>query len=495
LVWTFALTGIAAAQPDTGPVTLHPRLDAARAVKQTISAAGGGTLTTISADGVVYTLTFPPGALLSDLAITMTPIAGIDGLPFSGGLVAGVQLEPDGLILFQPATLNLLLPNPVDPMLETPISYHGSGDGMYLYALRVDPAQTTFDILHFSGYALAQATTDERAAQLARTVKSTADDYAQQVSAILIQEREAELLGLGDNSGAWQQSVQQLAQDFYDRSIAPNLAAMASDCGSATALASTAFTWLHQAALLGLQVDRQSAAIQAAVNSGTAVCWRDAWKRCRDNSDPTEGVNMIRYDRQLELLGGANLIDSNSTVEDMQCLQMHFTLDFNSKYVLPEYGPNLLNISMQVHGRGIDLEYKPDAKHFESATVHVAWDGITYQSPRGCSSITTAGPPLYQVTLTPNLNMTSSGSHLVDLLYLTGGPGTETLVYGEPGGQGRCGSQTLSTATLGGASEAMDVDKPVTVPFGVVTEVDRTGTFGGRSYKESTSLMLTRSVP
>jgi hypothetical protein len=131
--------------------------------------------------------------------------------------------------------------------------------------------------------------------------------------------------------------------------------------------------------------------------------------------------------------GSSCLIDSNSQVEDLQCLKMHFTLDFNSKYMLAEYGQNLANITMQVHGRGIDLEYKPEARHFESAMQRVAWDAISFQSPRGCSSVTTGVPPLYQVILTPNLNMSQGASRLVDLLYEIGGPGTETTVYAAPG--------------------------------------------------------------
>lgn len=83
------------------PVTVSPTLDTERAITQVISATNGGTLTTTGADGSVFQLTFPANALASDEQVTMTPLALFGGLPVSGGLRAGVDLQPDGLPLKQ----------------------------------------------------------------------------------------------------------------------------------------------------------------------------------------------------------------------------------------------------------------------------------------------------------------------------------------------------------------------------------------------------------
>ena len=83
------------------PVNITVSTDSAHAAAETITAANGGTITATGADGTIFTLTVPANALLTDEAVTMTPISSVGGLLISGGLVAGVQLAPEGLRLFQ----------------------------------------------------------------------------------------------------------------------------------------------------------------------------------------------------------------------------------------------------------------------------------------------------------------------------------------------------------------------------------------------------------
>ena len=88
----------------------------------------GGTLTTTSADGVGYTLTIPPGAVFGPVEITMTPISLADS-PLQAE-VLGVALEPDGLMLFEPATLEI---SGGDLTSETTATFHADRDGGDLY--------------------------------------------------------------------------------------------------------------------------------------------------------------------------------------------------------------------------------------------------------------------------------------------------------------------------------------------------------------------------
>jgi Big-like domain-containing protein len=69
-----------------------------RATSATIGNAGG-TITATSAAGVTYNFIVPALALDSSVRITVTPIARIGGLPFSGGLLGGVEFQPSGLKL------------------------------------------------------------------------------------------------------------------------------------------------------------------------------------------------------------------------------------------------------------------------------------------------------------------------------------------------------------------------------------------------------------
>ena len=69
--------------------------------------AEGGQITATAADGTRFTLVVPPQALLSEVEIKMTPVAQVGLFPLSGDLVAAVQLEPEGLLLWEPASLTI----------------------------------------------------------------------------------------------------------------------------------------------------------------------------------------------------------------------------------------------------------------------------------------------------------------------------------------------------------------------------------------------------
>ncbi len=65
-------------------------VDPVKAVNDSIGPSGG-TLTTTGANGVVFTLTIPPHALVAPERITMTPVKSMGRLPFSGGFFGGVD--------------------------------------------------------------------------------------------------------------------------------------------------------------------------------------------------------------------------------------------------------------------------------------------------------------------------------------------------------------------------------------------------------------------
>jgi hypothetical protein len=76
------------------PLTVAITGDSSKAVRQSIPMTGGSIVAT-GADGTIYTLTIPEGALLSEREITLTPISSIDNLPLSGGLLGAVQISPE----------------------------------------------------------------------------------------------------------------------------------------------------------------------------------------------------------------------------------------------------------------------------------------------------------------------------------------------------------------------------------------------------------------
>ena len=134
--------------PLTGnPVTIAPAMDASHQVSANISTAGG-TLNLTDAAGNQFSLTIPANAVLSPVMITMTPVTAISGLP-QGTFAAGVELGPDGLELFAPATLTVNLAAPVNS--PVPLGWHGTGSGIYLNPLQPGSKTLTMQLMHFSG--------------------------------------------------------------------------------------------------------------------------------------------------------------------------------------------------------------------------------------------------------------------------------------------------------------------------------------------------------
>ena len=169
------------------PRTPSPRavsvaVDAARSVGGQLSPAGGGATAT-AADGTTYTLTIPQGAVLDEVAIKLTPIASVQNLPLSGGFVAGVHLEPEGLRLLQRATLVITPSRSVPDNTRTGFAYYDLGREFHLYPIRGSASAVTFSVTHFSGYGVGEGTQSDRSQQAAGNPPSDPLDQAQQQTA------------------------------------------------------------------------------------------------------------------------------------------------------------------------------------------------------------------------------------------------------------------------------------------------------------------------
>ena len=132
-----------------------PRIDAARARRGTLGRLGG-TVSATGADGTIYALVVPPGALTADTAITLTPLRAIAGLPVTGPAV-GVQFGPDGLVLRQPATLRITRKGAA-PRTTVGYVYVGNGRDVALERARRAGSSLTIEISHFSGAGAGQIT-------------------------------------------------------------------------------------------------------------------------------------------------------------------------------------------------------------------------------------------------------------------------------------------------------------------------------------------------
>lgn len=130
------------------PTTVRPSLDPARKTSAAIGPRGGA-LSLTDGKGNRFTLTIPAQAVLAAQTITMTAISSASGLP-GPGFVAGVQLEPDGLVLFTPATLKMELAGPV-PDGVLPVGWRGDRPGVYQNPTLPGTGPLTVFLSHFSG--------------------------------------------------------------------------------------------------------------------------------------------------------------------------------------------------------------------------------------------------------------------------------------------------------------------------------------------------------
>jgi hypothetical protein len=127
-------------------------LDAERRAATTLGPAGGSVETT-GADGTVYTLTLPEGALAFDVEIAITPVAAIADLPF-GTLAGAAQFEPEGLDLFGIATLTIEPPGGVlvpEGQGVAGFDYTRTGDDFALGLVSEDGSSISIPVIHFSG--------------------------------------------------------------------------------------------------------------------------------------------------------------------------------------------------------------------------------------------------------------------------------------------------------------------------------------------------------
>jgi hypothetical protein len=109
----------------------------------------GGVLEATAADGTVYTLSVPAGALVGPEQITMTPLTAVDGMP--GELSAGgVLLEPEGLVFLASAELQVDLGEGASGSDLFSAATFADGVDLHLTSAAVDGETLVLDVPHFT---------------------------------------------------------------------------------------------------------------------------------------------------------------------------------------------------------------------------------------------------------------------------------------------------------------------------------------------------------
>lgn len=141
------------------------QVDTARTARATVGPAGGSVSTT-AADGRVYTLTVPAGALPAAVEITAAPVGSMGSAPLAAGLKGAVRFGPAGLKFNVPALLRIEGAATTAAAGRRLVGFVRSDDGatMNLVPVAVAGAALELPVLHFSDGGVSEASAAELAA-------------------------------------------------------------------------------------------------------------------------------------------------------------------------------------------------------------------------------------------------------------------------------------------------------------------------------------------
>jgi len=251
---------------DQGPF-VSPVVDTDREQSALVGPEGGSVRAT-AADGSVYTLAIPAGALAEETQISLAPIRAIDDLPMSGGLIDGVHFEPSGLQLLLAAMLTVELASPPaigEGEVFVGFTYDGDGENLALAVPEVDGNTFNLPIHHFSGGGAGAATPSDLEATFA---PGTSDAFIAELSAAI--------------PAADAAAFESILRRWYQAVVKPELqAAVANDAALERSL-DTQGRWRDAQLMLGVSVDDlvseshalAAAALEDAVARANDLCER-----------------------------------------------------------------------------------------------------------------------------------------------------------------------------------------------------------------------------
>jgi len=345
-------SGIFASVGDTGAFpggySVSSVLDSANAASADLDSTGGA-LSVTGADGTVFTLEVPPQALASPEMVTVTPVSRIDRFPFSGGLAAGVEIEPAGLNLMLPATLTIQPPALPPPDRTLPYSYSQGGEDFILYPRNVDTSSLRLPLVRLGGYGVGLGDQSDAARQAGRTPSAPLSPYLQQY---------AEDVFLRESGSIGQSELQtrgtQIYRDAYEQVVVPLLA---TSHGASARLSprteptctfigddgqeydvkeglTQLFGVIRQKQMMGI-VD-ESGEVETGLQEAMAAlqaCIQQAFDRCVARTDPLEATWMLQLSLQLQALGEEDPLLTTFIEGGLLERCLRFEIDFESKIV------------------------------------------------------------------------------------------------------------------------------------------------------------------
>ena len=284
------------------PVDVTVTTQPARAGSARVTTAGG-VVTATATDGTVYTLALPPNALLFDTTVTITPITSVSGLDAASGRFIGVKLEPDGIELYEPATLRMQPPEGERVGVMGFMAHDGKN--VYRAPFSVDPARLELKVFHFS---TALGRINQGDAGPAPANDPMPDDRAGQLQAVLEILARAERERLRDGEGdadKFQENVIKVMRSFWEREVLLIITGMQFDCQAYITKQHIATTWTHVAGVFGVDdvFESEMHQVDEAIIVALKNCWEEVTTPCLEAEKVYMAVSIAKLLARVEVFG------------------------------------------------------------------------------------------------------------------------------------------------------------------------------------------------
>jgi hypothetical protein len=255
------------------------------AVSSEVTAAGG-TISATGSDGTKYELAIPPNALDETTTITLTPAAAsgtIFGETRTSAL--GVQFAPQGLFLWERATLTVTPAAKVDIPLAEQLFVHWEDGGKDLGVAPIDPGSKAMKVYvdHFSGVSIFDVKgLDAKLSTLDQWISDTQDEqFLSQMAVAAGLEREGSMA----YQALHDQIVGELGQAYIDEALNPRIAEAKTSCARAKLAMTSAIAFSRDLGMLG-EAKMAETWMQKAMGvfpDRATVCMKEEYEICRDN--------------------------------------------------------------------------------------------------------------------------------------------------------------------------------------------------------------------
>lgn len=359
----------------------------------------GGTITATGRDGTVFSLELPPDALPQPQTVTLTPVSRIDRLPFSGGLIAAVEIEPDGLDLMVPATLTIR-PATIPPVDRTlPFAYSSGGEDFILYPRNVDTSSLRLPLVRLGGFGAGQGGQAEAASQAGRPAAGALSPYLQRYAYEVflrttgqISQNELMSRGILIYREAWDEVVAPLLNRArQSAAIAPLSARRQEGCDLTPEDFMQMLGLIKQKQMLGIE-DPDTGRVENGLEEAREYlrgCQQEAFDRCVALTDPFEIQRMAQIARQLQVLGEEDLLITTFIEGGLLERCVRFELDFESKIVEEGTLPGVSWVQrLKYRAQRVPLRFDYGGNPYASRG---AWDGACTLRPEVAEYTETTG--------------------------------------------------------------------------------------------------------